>query len=304
MGNKTITVILTAHNEEEHASEALESIIAQSWLKTSGHQVEFYIVDDGSTDRTYEVLNKFEGHHQDESKVYGIHILPNYQKKGIINSQRLAVKELVAQKRRDNRQRNVAFFDLDDRMHEDFMSICSTALESDENIKFAYPHGTLIDERGKPYINGHGVRLGEFLTIDFDPIKYLKELSNYIPNHSLIKEELVYKAFKLMEYFHINNFPNSIAKLYRYACMMIVMAKEMKESQSKQKGLYVQKCLFDYRVGNNSSAIKEALEGITDEQQLPSFVDFTDKVPKKQIEFYPVLYQRIQSAIATFSSIK
>lgn len=50
----TITVLMTVYNGENYCAEAIESILRQSWK-----DFEFLIIDDGSTDRTSEILQYF-----------------------------------------------------------------------------------------------------------------------------------------------------------------------------------------------------------------------------------------------------
>lgn len=49
-----VSVILTAHDEEKYLPTAVRSILAQSW-----RNIELIIVDDGSTDNTFDVARQF-----------------------------------------------------------------------------------------------------------------------------------------------------------------------------------------------------------------------------------------------------
>ena len=50
-----VTVLMSVYNGEEHLSEAIESVLDQTYK-----YFEFIIIDDGSTDRTLEVINGFK----------------------------------------------------------------------------------------------------------------------------------------------------------------------------------------------------------------------------------------------------
>lgn len=52
--NELISVITTAYNAEKYIQDTIESILNQDY-----ENIEYIIVDDGSTDRTVEVINKF-----------------------------------------------------------------------------------------------------------------------------------------------------------------------------------------------------------------------------------------------------
>jgi len=49
-----ISIIIPAHNEEENIKDALESLVASDY-----DNKEIIVVDDGSTDRTYDIVKKF-----------------------------------------------------------------------------------------------------------------------------------------------------------------------------------------------------------------------------------------------------
>lgn len=52
--NMKVSVILTAYNEEKYIRKAIESVINQTL-----EDIEFIIVDDGSTDTTLDIINEF-----------------------------------------------------------------------------------------------------------------------------------------------------------------------------------------------------------------------------------------------------
>lgn len=54
MGNQKVTVLLPVYNGETYLLEAIESILNQTFT-----DFEFLIIDDGSTDNTWDILNKF-----------------------------------------------------------------------------------------------------------------------------------------------------------------------------------------------------------------------------------------------------
>lgn len=52
-----VTIVIIAYNEEKYLAEAINSALNQSYKN-----IEIILVDDGSTDRTLEVANKFKDH--------------------------------------------------------------------------------------------------------------------------------------------------------------------------------------------------------------------------------------------------
>ena len=61
MPDPIITVLMPVYNGERFLKDAIESILQQSFV-----DFEFFIIDDGSTDRTAEIL---QGYHDNRMKV-------------------------------------------------------------------------------------------------------------------------------------------------------------------------------------------------------------------------------------------
>ena len=81
MKNPKISVIMAVYNEEKYIREAIESILNQTFK-----DFEFIIVDDGSTDRTLEILKKYA------KKDSRIKILRNEKNLGLTKSLNKALK--------------------------------------------------------------------------------------------------------------------------------------------------------------------------------------------------------------------
>lgn len=73
-----ISIIIPAHNEEDNIEDVLESLVASDYDKK-----EIIVVDDGSTDRTYDIVKKFskkysvkliKGKHQGKAKAVNLAI--------------------------------------------------------------------------------------------------------------------------------------------------------------------------------------------------------------------------------------
>jgi len=60
--NPLVSVIIPAYNHEMYIEEALQSVINQTYKN-----IEFIVIDDGSTDRTAEIIEKFIKNNQDEN---------------------------------------------------------------------------------------------------------------------------------------------------------------------------------------------------------------------------------------------
>lgn len=54
MGDPQVSVVMPVYNAERYVAEAVESILAQTY-----HDLEFLVFDDGSTDRSFEILRTY-----------------------------------------------------------------------------------------------------------------------------------------------------------------------------------------------------------------------------------------------------
>ena len=80
MHEKIISVILPVFNGEKYIRESVESILCQTFK-----EFEFIIIDDGSTDKSVEIIKSFN-----DSR---IKLLRNNENKGIIFSLNKGIEE-------------------------------------------------------------------------------------------------------------------------------------------------------------------------------------------------------------------
>lgn len=80
MGNNLVTVFIPVFNAEEFLSEALESILKQTY-----QNIEILLVDDGSTDRSIDIIHSFD----DER----IRLIQNGENRGIPYTRNVGLRE-------------------------------------------------------------------------------------------------------------------------------------------------------------------------------------------------------------------
>ncbi len=124
---KTISVVIPAFNSERYIAEALEAVLRQT---LQPHEI--IVVDDGSTDRTREVVQKFE------NRVKYIYQDNAGSGKARNTGTRNAKGELIA------------FLDSDDVWAEDHLEGLCRALVKEPEAALAYGARKWIDKNGNP----------------------------------------------------------------------------------------------------------------------------------------------------------
>lgn len=122
-----VTVSMPAFNSERYIAEAIESVLAQTYIN-----YELIIVDDGSTDGTREVINRYE-----DSRIIKIFSEEN---QGLI-----ATRNKIASIARG---KYLALLDADDRAFPDRLQLQVDFLESDAADICGADHWTLNQESG------------------------------------------------------------------------------------------------------------------------------------------------------------
>lgn len=81
MNNPIVSVIMSVYNDEKYVSLAIDSILKQSF-----EDFEFIIINDGSTDRTLEILKEYE---QKDSRI----VLIEQENRGLTKSLNIGIKK-------------------------------------------------------------------------------------------------------------------------------------------------------------------------------------------------------------------
>jgi cellulose synthase/poly-beta-1,6-N-acetylglucosamine synthase-like glycosyltransferase len=81
-----MTVIIPAHNEERHIQRKIENVLDSDYPPES---LEILVIDDGSTDRTAEIVRGFEAQ--------GVRLFQTGERKGKIFAQKLAFAEATSE---------------------------------------------------------------------------------------------------------------------------------------------------------------------------------------------------------------
>lgn len=121
-----VSIVTPAYNQAEYLAETIDSVLAQDYPN-----IEYIVLDDGSTDETPEVLQHYDGrvHHERH---------PNMGQARTLNKgwQRA-------------RGTYLGYLSSDDLLYPSAVSQLVGLLESDSSIVCAFPDANLIDDRSR-----------------------------------------------------------------------------------------------------------------------------------------------------------
>jgi glycosyltransferase involved in cell wall biosynthesis len=121
-----VSVIIPTYNRERLISRAIESVLKQTYT-----DYEIIVVDDGSTDRTSELLKKFEGR-----------IRYFYQQNsGISGARNRGLEEAKGE--------YIAFLDSDDAWLPEKLTIQVEVLDKNKDVGIIYSKMLILNEAGK-----------------------------------------------------------------------------------------------------------------------------------------------------------
>lgn len=123
-----VSVIITAYNYDRYLERCLRSVLDQSLSKS---QYEIIVVNDGSTDKTKEVLDNYA----DVARVF--HLEKN---RGLSYARNFGIKKA--------RGMFVVFVDADDYIQHDMLLIQKTFLTENNKLDAVSVDYYLVDERG------------------------------------------------------------------------------------------------------------------------------------------------------------
>lgn len=122
-----VSVYITNHNYGRFIEQAIDSLLGQSL-----QDFELIIIDDGSTDNSRQIIERYAGHPK---------IIPIFQQnKGLNITNNIALK--VA------RGRYIMRLDADDWLDENALSVMAGALDRDPKLGLVFPDYYTVDEAG------------------------------------------------------------------------------------------------------------------------------------------------------------
>jgi glycosyltransferase involved in cell wall biosynthesis len=159
MSSPSFTVVISAYNEERFVADAIRSVLAQT-----REDFELVVVDDGSTDATREIADRWLREHEDVPAVLAGHPA----NRGLPTARNTALGLA--------RGRYVLIVDADNELYPNCVERLLSALEQDPDAAFAYGILEKFDDRGSRGLLGVG---------GWDPARL--RVMNYIDALALIR---------------------------------------------------------------------------------------------------------------------
>jgi len=179
MKNPKISVLTTVYNGEKYLEETIKSVLNQTYK-----DFEYLIVDDGSTDRTKEIIKKFE------KKDFRVKYLYYGKNKGYYNLHNVINKGLEHCK-----GKYIARLDADDVCYPKRLEIQYRYLESHPKIFILGSSAEVIDFKGK--------KIGEMIKKPW-PLFVLKMLIGM--NNPFIHSSIMFRNESTPYPFHNEHF--------------------------------------------------------------------------------------------------
>ena len=162
MEKPLVSVVMPVYNGEKYIQKAVDSVLAQEV------SLELIIIDDGSTDRTEEVLEKYKNHEE-------IRCLKNKKNTGVSGSRNRGVKEA--------RGTYVAFLDADDWWEKDKLK---------KQIALLEETGCVLCSTGRELVQPDGRSAGKYIPVK-EKITYRELLKHNSINCSsvLVRRDVI-----------------------------------------------------------------------------------------------------------------
>ncbi|NCC53113.1 MAG: glycosyltransferase family 2 protein [Spartobacteria bacterium] len=126
--NPTVSIIMPVYNGQKYLSEAIESVLAQTFSS-----YELLIVDDGSQDDSYATATAFAKDHPEHIRLF---THPNHRNRGVATSRNLALKQA--------RGAYVAFLDQDDYWHREKLQKHVAFMDAHPEVALSYTQAGIV----------------------------------------------------------------------------------------------------------------------------------------------------------------
>lgn len=162
MPSPKVSVCIPSYNHEKYLPDAIDSILAQTYK-----DIEIVIIDDGSTDRSFEIANSYKARHPKAIKVF---THPEHRNRGISATVNLGFQLSTGE--------YWSGLPSDDMLHPRKIEEQVSFLDAHPEVGWVYCYAYYIDEAGNPRPE-YGL-FGEDINQTGDAVEYLL-FGNVIP---------------------------------------------------------------------------------------------------------------------------
>lgn len=162
-----VSVIIPAFNRVSYLSETIDSVLAQTYKN-----IELIVVDDGSTDGSYELLQQYQSRKQLTLLKH-----PNRENKGQAAALNLGLTKASGE--------FIAVLDSDDLFESDKLALQVNYLQKNTDVGLVYGMGTGIDGQGR-YL--YDIGDPNFIETN-DPNEVLLNCYFLLPQNSLVRRD-------------------------------------------------------------------------------------------------------------------
>ena len=266
-----VTCIMTSYNTERFISEAIKSVLKQTYV-----DFELIIYDDGSTDNTYNIAKEFE------EKDSRIKVFKNDKNLGIAATANRALDHATGE--------FITFCDSDDIRRRDSLHVFVNYLDDNYYVDIVSSYLMKIDENGKI------LEKGSMLPLDYERIRCAMlfgcplhncccmirrkvfDSYRYDENYPLAQD---YKMFAdIMDYVYMTNIKQPLVNYRVYNRSMSKYKKETELAIKVRISILERICPhLDYESRYRLAEILRTRIILTteDRQLLDDFIDFNNK---------------------------
>ncbi|WP_245777366.1 glycosyltransferase [Marinobacter pelagius] len=163
-----VSVLIPAFNRKNYIGETIESVLSQSYPN-----IELIVVDDGSTDGTFEILEEYS-----DQKKLTLLTHPGRENRGQSAALNLGLEEASGE--------FVAILDSDDLFMPDKIALQVDYLQNNPDVGLVYGMGEAIDEKGNWLYDIHSPEHVE----RNDPNEVLLDCYFLLPQNALVRREV------------------------------------------------------------------------------------------------------------------
>ena len=281
----SVSVLMAVYNGERHLASAIDSILAQTH-----RDFEFIIVDDGSTDRSADIVRRYT-----DPRIRLITLDQNAGLSPALNTGLQAVSSAL-----------VARQDADDLSEPTRLARQLTAMRARPSLALLGSRATVMNERGvstgtvwRPIgaasIRWYGLFDNPFAhtSVMFKTSVVRDELSGYDASFDPFSQDWALWC-RLMERYEVDNLEHRLVR-YRVVPSSIIGALDGKDEEHRYRQRFAE--IVRQIVSRNTSRALGG--GVIDEADALALADFVLGVDEAQVPGFLALFERVLAAFRT-----